>query len=397
MTSKCLHCREKLNNLINLGDIPIVNNFSKSNNSKKINTKIGICKNCKLFQHQNIVDKNKIFNKNYPYISSSSKFLKQHFNDISKKIDTNGKNFIVEIGSNDGSFLENFKKRDIRHLGIDPSSLACKEAKKKNINYINDFFSTKISKRIIKKYGQADIIFSANTLAHVENLNDVLSGINLLLNKDGILIIENIYLRTLLKKNLFDQLYHEHLYTYSIEAINNIFSKYDLFINDIEFNKMQGGSFLIKLSRKKKNINYIKKLIKKENNNILIAKKTRLIINNKINNSLKAISLFIKKIRSKNLKITGYGASAKCVMLINLLNLTKNEISFIVDNTKYKQNMLIPGTNIPVIAPKKSNNYLKEFCIIFAWNFKDEIIKKEKFINKKTIWVLPMPKIKIIN
>ena len=104
MTSKCLHCREKLNNLINLGDIPIVNNFSKSNNSKKINTKIGICKNCKLFQHQNIVDKNKIFNKNYPYISSSSKFLKQHFNDISKKIDTNGKNFIVEIGSNDGSF-----------------------------------------------------------------------------------------------------------------------------------------------------------------------------------------------------------------------------------------------------------------------------------------------------
>ena len=234
-------------------------------------------------------------------------------------------------------------------------------------------------------------------MAHVENLNDVLSGINLLLNKDGILIIENIYLRTLLKKNLFDQLYHEHLYTYSIEAINNIFSKYDLFINDIEFNKMQGGSFLIKLSRKKKNINYIKKLIKKENNNILIAKKTRLIINNKINNSLKAISLFIKKIRSKNLKITGYGASAKCVMLINLLNLTKNEISFIVDNTKYKQNMLIPGTNIPVIAPKKSNNYLKEFCIIFAWNFKDEIIKKEKFINKKTIWVLPMPKIKIIN
>ena len=397
MTSKCLHCREKLNNLINLGDIPIVNNFSKSNNSKKINTKIGICKNCKLFQHQNIVDKNKIFNKNYPYISSSSKFLKQHFNDISKKIDTNGKNFIVEIGSNDGSFLENFKKRDIRHLGIDPSSLACKEAKKKNINYINDFFSTKISKRIIKKYGQADIIFSSNTLAHVENLNDVLSGINLLLNKDGILIIENIYLRTLLKKNLFDQLYHEHLYTYSIEAINNIFSKYDLFINDIEFNKMQGGSFLIKLSRKKKNINYIKKLIKKENNNILIAKKTRLIINNKINNSLKAISLFIKKIRSKNLKITGYGASAKCVMLINLLNLTKNEISFIVDNTKYKQNMLIPGTNIPVIAPKKSNNYLKEFCIIFAWNFKDEIIKKEKFINKKTIWVVPMPKIKIIN
>ena len=395
--SKCIHCLGKLNNLINLGDIPIVNNFSKKKNYKKINTKIGICKNCKLFQHQKIIDKKDIFHKNYPYISSSSRFLKKHFNDISKKINIKGKNFIVEIGSNDGSFLENFKKKNITHLGIDPSSLACTEAKKKNINYINDFFSTKISKKIIKKYGQADIIFSANTLAHVENLNDVLLGINLLLKKDGLLIIENIYLHSLLKNNLFDQLYHEHLYTYSIEAINNIFSKYDLFINDIEFNKMQGGSFLIELSRKKKNIKSIEKFIKKENNYILTSNKTKKIINNKINNSLKAISSFIKKVASKKLQITGYGASAKCVMLINLLNLTKNEISFIVDNTKYKQNMLIPGTDIPVIAPKKKINYLKEYCIIFAWNFKNEIIQKEKFLNKNTQWVVPMPKLKIIN
>ena len=84
-------------------------------------------------------------------------------------------------------------------------------------------------------------------------------------------------------------------------------------------------------------------------------------------------------------------------MLINLLNLTKNEISFIVDNTQYKQNMLVPGTNIPVIAPQKKNNYLKTYCIIFAWNFRKEIIQKEKFLNKKTIWVVPMPKLKIIN
>ena len=351
--SRCIHCLGKLNNLINLGDIPIVNNFSKNKNNKKIKTKIGICKICKLFQHQEIIDKKDIFNQNYPYISSGSKFLKKHFKDISKKISTKGKNFIFEIGSNDGSFLENFKKKDIMHLGIDPSRLACKEAKKKNINYINDFFSTRTSKKILKKYGQADIIFSANTLAHVENLNDVLSGINLLLKKDGILIIENIYLHSLLKKNLFDQLYHEHLYTYSIEAINNIFSKYNLFINNIEFNKMQGGSFLIKLSRQKINTKNIKKLIKKENNINLTTQKAKKIINSKINHSLKTISSFIKKIVSKKLSITGYGASAKCVMLINLLNLTKNEISFIVDNTQYKQNMLVPGTNIPVIAPQK--------------------------------------------
>ena len=94
--SRCIHCLGKLNNLINLGDIPIVNNFSKNKNNKKIKTKIGICKICKLFQHQEIIDKKDIFNQNYPYISSGSKFLKKHFKDISKKIRTKGKNFIFE-------------------------------------------------------------------------------------------------------------------------------------------------------------------------------------------------------------------------------------------------------------------------------------------------------------
>ena len=97
-----------------------------------------------------------------------------------------------------------------------------------------------MAKNIVKQHGQADIIFSANTLAHVENLNDVLKGVDILLSKDGELYIENIYLHALIKKNLFDQLYHEHIYTYSVESINNIFSKYNLFIDKINFNKMQG-------------------------------------------------------------------------------------------------------------------------------------------------------------
>ncbi len=388
----CAHCNNKLVNVIDLKKIPIVNNFSNLNH-KKFKTKLSICKNCKLFQHEKILDKKIIFNDDYPYISSTSNNLVKHFKKILNGIKLKNKNFFLEIGSNDGSFLKNLKKKNIKHLGVDPSKIACKKAREKGLNIINDFFSFNLSKKILKKYGKVDCIFSANTLAHVENLNDVLKGIDLLLSEKGELYMENIYLKSLLKNNLFDQLYHEHIYTYSIESINNIFSKYNLYINKINFNNMQGGSFLIKLTRKNKNAKLIKRVIANEKNNKLFLKKKRNSINKNIQNKLKNLILFIKNKKLKKVNLTGYGASAKTVMLINLLGLTKKDIHFIVDNTKKKQNKFLPGTDIPVVAPKQNKHYLGKYCVIFSWNFAKEIISKEKNKNPKTKWVIPFPRI----
>ena len=159
---------------------------------------------------------------------------------------------------------------------------------------------------------------------------------------------------------------------------------------------MQGGSFLIKLTRTNKEKKIIKNLIRKENNNLLFKDKTKLLVNKKINLSLKHVKNTIKKINRKKINLSGYGASAKCVMLINLLNLNNQDLNFVVDNTKYKQNKLIPGTNIPIIAPKKTRDYLGKYCILFSWNFAKEIIQKEKNKNKNTKWLLPIPKVKVI-
>ncbi len=159
---------------------------------------------------------------------------------------------------------------------------------------------------------------------------------------------------------------------------------------------MQGGSFLIKLTRINKEKKIIKNIIRKENNNLLFKDKTKLLVNKKINLSLKHVKNTIKKINRKKINLSGYGASAKCVMLINLLNLNNQDLNFVVDNTKYKQNKLIPGTNIPIIAPKKTRDYLGKYCILFSWNFAKEIIQKEKNKNKNTKWLLPIPTVKVI-
>ena len=128
--SSCVHCKGKLKNIIDLKEIPIVNNFIHKK-IKKFRTKISICKKCKLFQHENILKKNKVFNKNYPYVSSASNNLIKHFKYICNLINFKNKKFFLEIGSNDGSFLKNLKNKKILHLGVDPSKIACLEAKKK--------------------------------------------------------------------------------------------------------------------------------------------------------------------------------------------------------------------------------------------------------------------------
>ena len=181
-----------------------------------------------------------------------------------------------------------------------------------------------------------------------------------------------------------------------MESINNIFSKFNLFIDKINFNKMQGGSFLIKLTRKNKNKKKIQDIIKKENNKSFFKINKKLKINKRIESAIYNFKNLIFKIKKNNNIFTGYGASAKSVMLINLLGLTKKDLKFVVDNTKTKQNKLIPGTNIPIVAPKKTKNYLGLYCILFSWNFEKEIIKKEKNRNIITKWLIPMPKIKII-
>ncbi len=221
-------------------------------------------------------------------------------------------------------------------------------------------------------------------MAHVENLNDIIMGINHLLSDNGKLIIQNIYLYDVIKNLHFDQFYHEHLITYSIESVKNIYSKFGLYINKIEFNKIQGGSFLIHLSKKKTKVSNFEKIALFEKKHCLTKNVNKNRFNTNINKRLKKIKSFINK--NKNKKISGYGASAKCVMLLNLLDLDKKTINFVVDNTKFKYNRNIPGTNIPVITPKEFKYKKTDICIIFTWNYVKEIINKEKL--KKVKWAV---------
>ena len=384
MIKKCKHCKSILKKVLDLPSIPLANSFEKSV-KKKYKLSLSICEKCKLFQQTHIPSKRNIFNADYPYLTSKSQKNKIFFRKLKKKISLKKNQFIIDIGCNDGTFLKNFDNKKYKHLGIDPSRIATNLAKERGLKIYNNFFDLDFAKKILRKHGQADVIFSSNTLAHVENINQILKGISLLLKQNGTLYVQNIYLYDLIEKVYFDQIYHEHIFTYSIESLNNIFQKYGLYLSSVEFNDIQGGSFLAKFTKIRKKNKKILNIIENEQKKSLLFKKNQIQYKNLINKKLKIFKNLINKKLKNNLIISGYGASAKCVMMINLLKLNVSHIKFIVDNTPKKQNKYIPGTNIPIISPKKFINEKSDICIIFTWNYAKEIMDKTK---QKVNWII---------
>ena len=339
-----------------------------------------------------------MFNKDYPYKSSESFTMRKSFKDLAKKIKKNFKpKFIIEIGSNDGAFIKNFTKKLI--VGVEPCKNLAQITKKLKYKTYSEYWNQELSKKItrIKK---ADLIYSANTLSHIENFNEIFEAINNALSDKGVLILEDPSLLKCLQNIAYDQFYCEHIYVFSTLALREILKNFDLEIFDIENTKTHGGSnrYYIK---KKVNDSYkihnrVKIEIKKELSFGLDKLSTYKEFERKVKKSKKNLLKIFNKLNKKNLKIIGYGATAKSCTVLNYCGLGNNDIKYFVDTTSYKINKFLPGSKILIKKYKKLDRKEVDVAYLGAWNFKEEIFKKEKsFIKRggKFITHIPYPKI----
>ena len=389
-------------NFLDLGLQPLANNYIKKNQlvnrEKKYRLKIGLNLKTKLVSINKPISSKVMFNNKYPYRSSMSKTMTLSFKNLSKLINKKFKpNKILEIGSNDGSFIKNFSKKKV--IGIEPCSNVEKITKKMGFNTYPKYWSSKTAKQLLIKNGKVDLIYSANTISHIENLDEVFKSINIILDDQGTLIIEDPSLLECLKKNTYDQFYNEHIYVFSLVGIESILNKYNLEIFHIENLKIHGGSnrYFIKKKTNKRKINSSVKVQRKKEMKYGIKKlSTYKQFARRVKSSKKKLKNLFIKINSENKKIIGYGATAKSTTILNYCKINKNLISHFVDTTKDKQNKYTPGTKIPIF--KYSGFIEKDIDFIFlgAWNFKDEIFKKEKkFIKRGGRFIIhtPMPRI----
>jgi len=389
-------------NFLDLGDQPLANNYLRKNQlikkEKKYRLKVGINKKNKLVSIEKPLSSKIMFNQNYPYRSSMSKTMIKSFKNLSNLIKKkfNPKK-ILEIGSNDGSFLKNFSKK--KSIGIEPCSNVEKITKSKGFNTHSEYWNSKTAKKILKKSGKIDLIYSANTISHIQNLNEVFQSIDIILKDNGIIILEDPSLLECLKRNTYDQFYNEHIYVFSLIAIENILKKHNFEVFHVQNLKIHGGSnryFIKKKNNKIKinlsvNINRDKE-IKYGLNNL----KTYKSFAKRVQKSRKKLKKLFIKIKNKKKIIVGYGVTAKSTTILNYCKIGKKYISYFVDTTIDKQNKYTPGTRIPIFKYDGLDRKKIDYIFLGAWNFKDEIFKKEKkFITNggKVIIHTPVPKI----
>ncbi len=345
------------------------------------------------------INPKKQYTDKYAHRASQSKTMQLAF----KKIATNLKkrfkpNLSLEIGSNDGVFIKNFNKKKI--VAVEPCLNLAKITNKAGYLTYGKFWTTKLAKNIIKKKGKLDIIYSANTISHIPNLNETFKAISLSLSNDGVFIFEDPYIGSVLKNNSYDQFYDEHVHLFSLIAISKIIKKFNLRIIDVEILNTHGGSirfYVAKKTSKFKPKNNVKKIynqeIKKKFNTIAPYKK----FGERVKHSKEKLQKILKELKKDGKKIISYGATYKSATIFNYCNIGPELIEFVTDSTKNKQGKFTPGKHIPIIKPVDMVEEKIDYAFLGAWNFLSEIQNKEKrFIKNGGKFITHVPTVKII-
>ena len=377
----CLVCGKKnLIKYLDLGKQPLANNLSKKINVSKYPLEVLYCKNCYHNQLSYEIKKEKLFS-NYLYLSSQSKTLQKHFDKSAikyiKLFGLKKNSCIIDAGSNDGIALKFYNKKNFSNIiGIEPAKNVAKIANINGIKTINSFLNYKISRKLKNK---ADLVTASNVFAHNKNIKKLAINLISILKDNGVLIIEVQYLIAMIKKNLFDNIYHEHIHYWSVTTLDYLFSDLNCSIFKVEKIDTHGGSIrcYIKKNFIKKNLK-IKSILRNEKKVGLHNKKLFLKFSNKLEKKKNIFKNFLLKNKGKN--IVGYGAAAKTSTLLNFLEIS-DSIQCIIDDNKLKQDYYIPGTKIKIVSKDKINKKI-DYLIVFAWNYFEEIKKKIKYANK---------------
>lgn len=405
---KCRVCQQPTDEIINFGDMPIANAFISSlrqDHEFLFTLKTAFCSSCKCFQ---LVDQPKpemMFHDQYPFFSSTSRSMATHFENMAsnyiKNYIPNPKNaFVVELGSNDGIMLQHFAKVGISHLGIEPSQNVAAVSREKGVNAICKFFSKETAAEILKEYGPADIISSANVMCHIPDLDSVGKGVDILLKDDGILVFEDPYLGDIIAKTSYDQIYDEHIYLFSVQSVSNIFRKHGLEVFHVEPQKTHGGSMRYYLCRTNKRTiqGSVIHQLKLEEKLGLGNLETYQRFSHNCEKSRGELVTLLKRLKAEGKKVVGYAATSKSTTILNYCKIGPDLIECIYDTTPMKQGKYSPGMHIPIRSYEQFKEDKPDYAVLFAWNHAKEIFQKEKnFIENGGKWVVFVPEVKLLD
>jgi 2-polyprenyl-3-methyl-5-hydroxy-6-metoxy-1,4-benzoquinol methylase len=390
---------------LDLGEQPHGDSFLSedmlSNQEPTYPLKTCFCRSCATVQINYTVPKEEMF-EHYLYVSGTTRTLKKHFQDTTnaliKFLSLSKGDFVVDIGSNDGTWLETYAGTGIKTLGIDGAKNLAEVANKKGIETWPVFFDEEIADKIIEEYGEANLVTAAGVFFHLEELHSVTAGIAKLIGSSGTFCIQAIYLGGMIGENKFDQIYHEHLTYWTLTTVQKLLEMHKLEIYDAKFIPVHGGSIEILAAKKHTKVvnQNVKKILQEEINKGLSKIQTYQAFAQRVwaikDDLLRVLDGLVKN----NKIVFALGAPIKGSTLLNSFKIGPDLVTCALEINPLKIGKYIPGVRIPIVD--EADCILPDVYLALAWNFLPELINKNlKFLEKGGEILVPIPSPFFIN
>ena len=404
---ECLLCgMTEVEQFLDLGSTALANKFLSreelSTPEPKYPLKVGFCHTCGHVQLTELVPPRAMFD-HYLYVSSASDTLKNHLWDLSdeilKRYELGADDLVIDIGCNDTTLLQGFKRHGVRTLGVDPAQNLAELTSQNGIERCTALFDSETAKQIVSRWGKASIITATNTFPHIQDLKDFIQGIKMVLKPGGAFVIEMHYLLDLLEQVAFDTIYHEHVSYWALGPMKRLFEKNGMHIVDAERLPLHHGQLRVFVKHDGEGE------VDPSVSDILHAERVQELDRLETYQRLAETAMTIKKdlhstlnlFRKEGKRVVGYGAPAKGNTLLGFLEIGPQLLEYIVDRSPLKQGLYTPGMHIPVVPPERLIADQPDYVLLLAWNFVEEIASQQaEYLRRGGKFIVPVPKVQIL-
>jgi SAM-dependent methyltransferase len=397
--------------VLNLGDTPLANALLTREQitqpEEKFPLELVLCSQCTLVQITETISPEKLF-REYFYLSSFSDTMLRHAESLATEIisarQLDAGSLVAEVASNDGYLLQYYHRAGIPVLGIEPAENIARIAREtRGVRTISEFFGAELARNLVAMGHRADVIHAHNVLAHVADVNGFVVGLRELLKEDGMAVLEVPYVKDMIDNSEFDTIYHEHLCYFSLTALNNLFRRQALVIEDVKRLALHGGTLRIHARREDgppradaQGPSRVDQLLKEEAEWVVDQNFYRQFAR-KVESLREDLLALLKKLKAENRRIAVYGASAKGSTLMNYFGLGSGMLDFVVDRSTVKQGHFTPGTHLPILAPEKLVEEVPDYVLLLTWNFADEILEQQsEYRRLGGRFIIPIPELRVV-
>jgi len=362
------------------------------------------CEACHHVQLGHVVDPQILYQKNYSYVSATSahfvNHLKNYAVEMVDRFRLQSGDLVADIGSNDGTCLSFFKEQGMSVVGVDPAIDIAERATENGIETVADFFGYDLAVELREKYGAAKYITSHNACAHIDDLLDVVKGVEHWLAEDGVFVLEVGYLLDVYRNTWFDTIYHEHVDYHTVAPFEKLFARVGMELIAVDRISPQGGSIRVMVQKRGGAIerdSSVGALIALEHELELDKAETLFKFDRKISQVRDKLQKLLSSLKEDGKTIAGFGAPTKATTLMAHFGLDETLLDFIVDDNPLKQGLFTPTTHIPVLSADELYERKPDYLLILAWNFAEPIMKMhQKYRDEVGQFILPMPEPEII-